>query len=406
MQIALRSAGECFEEHGGKLDVPRSQFGTPWQRHFPDEVRPARQIERAGGARFVHGQGGPTITNEPRLFADGSGDRLSDDESQIFGCVVAVDLDVARRPHCKVDEAVASDLIDHVAQKRQRGVDLSATGSVQIQRDFDGRFLRFSGDRRGPAHGVRREVSRGRRTGSNWCYLLRGMSDVETGGATKLFAGEIDPQERGRLEEHYGRRFGVGETLLEEGAPARHVFLLQEGRVRLLRRVANVERGLSILKRGDLFGEGALRNVPAHASTAVALSDGSLLALDRDGFHALVERHPRLAIPIIERLLYRVRDAEDQIEIMMMTGPETRVTSALLKLASSLTGTAEVAISPLELSTYVGLGLDAVKRIVEGLCERRYLSVRRERIEIADIEALRRLNVLLGTKDDLARRDA
>jgi CRP/FNR family cyclic AMP-dependent transcriptional regulator len=237
-------------------------------------------------------------------------------------------------------------------------------------------------------------------------YLLRAMSDVETGAATQLFAGEIDPEERGRLEEQYGRRFGVGETLLEEGAPARHVLLLQEGRVRLVRRVANAERGLTILTRGDLFGEGALRNVPAHAFTAVALTDGSLLALDREGFHAFVESHPRAAIPLIERLLYRLRDAEDQVEIMMMSGPETRVTSALLKLANSLAGAAEVAISPVELSTYVGLGIDAVKRIVDSLCERRYLRVRRERIEIVDIEALRRLNLLLGTKDNLARRDA
>jgi CRP-like cAMP-binding protein len=232
------------------------------------------------------------------------------------------------------------------------------------------------------------------------------MSDVETGAAAQLFAGDIDLQERGRLEEQYGRRFAAGETLLEEGAPAHHVFLLQEGRVRLLRRIAKGERGLAIVKAGDLFGEGALRDVPAHASRAVALTDGRLLALDREGFRAFVEDHPRVAVSLIERLLYRLRDAEDQIEIMMMNGPETRVTSALLKLANSLAGTAEVAISPVELSTHIGLGMDAVKRIVDSLCERQYLRVRRERIEIADIEALRRLNALLATKDDLARRDA
>ncbi len=148
MQIALGSAGECFEKHWGKFDVPSSQLGSPWQRHFPNEVRPAGQIERARGARFVHGQGGPAVANEACLVAEGFGDRLSDDEADVFGCMMAVDLNVARRTHRKVDEAMASDLIDHMAQKRQRGVDLRTAGSVQIQRDLDGRFFRFSGDRR------------------------------------------------------------------------------------------------------------------------------------------------------------------------------------------------------------------------------------------------------------------
>src|SRR5260370_24648400 len=181
---------------------------------------------------------------------------------------------------------------------------------------------------------VRCGVSRGRRVGSNWCIVLWAMSDVETGAATQLFAGEIDPQERGRLEEQYGRRFAAGETLLEEGAPAHHVFLLQEGRVPLLRRVAKRDRGLTIVKPRDLFGEGALRDVPAHASRAVALTDGRLLALDRDGVRAFVEDHPPVAVSLIERLLYPLRHADDQVEIMMMSGAETMVPSPLLKLAS------------------------------------------------------------------------
>ncbi len=58
-------------------------------------------------------------------------------------------------------------------------------------------------------------------------------------------------------------------------------------------------------------------------------------------------------------------------------------------------------ISPVELSTRVGLDVEAVKSAVQRLRDRNYLRIAGERIEIPDVEALRQLQVLLGTKDEL-----
>src|SRR5476651_2467091 len=94
-------------------------------------------------------------------------------------------------------------------------------------------------------------------------------------------ADSLSSAERELLLGRFGRRFVAGETLFKEGEPAREAFLLQEGRVRLLKRVRMVERSLMVLKAGDLFGEQALLDDTASHSTAVALSDGSAIALDR-----------------------------------------------------------------------------------------------------------------------------
>jgi CRP/FNR family cyclic AMP-dependent transcriptional regulator len=134
----------------------------------------------------------------------------------------------------------------------------------------------------------------------------------------------------------------------------------------------------------------------------VALTDGVVLALDRETFRALVERHPPIASRAIDQLVSRLRDAEDQIEIMMLRGVQSKVTSALLKLAGQATGPAEVIISPVELSTRVGLDVETVKRTVLRLRDRQYLRITGERIEIPDVEALRRLYTLLGAQDELA----
>jgi len=215
-------------------------------------------------------------------------------------------------------------------------------------------------------------------------------------------SGDIAPQERARLLGRYGRRFVAGDSLFQEGAPAHEAFLLQEGRVRLLKRVAMTDRSIAVIKPGDLFGEGALLDGSTYGATAVALTDGTVLALDRGTFRALLSHHPQVATRVVDQLVARLRDAEDQLEIMMLRSVQSKVTSALLKLAGRATGAAEINVSPVDLSTRVGLDVEAVKRTVGRLREQQYIRIHGERIEIPDVEALRRLCTLLGTKDELA----
>jgi CRP-like cAMP-binding protein len=214
-------------------------------------------------------------------------------------------------------------------------------------------------------------------------------------------ASDIEPQERARLLGRFGRRFAAGEVLFQEGSAALAAFLLQEGRVRLIRRVAMTERSLAVVKPGELFGEGALLEGSSYGSTAVALTEGTVMALDRDTFRTLLENYPQVAVRAVDQLVRRLRDAEDQIELMMLRGVQSKVTSALLKLAGRATGFAELSVSPVELSTRVGLDVEAVKRSVARLRERNYIRISGERIEIPDVDALRRLYALLGTKDEL-----
>jgi CRP-like cAMP-binding protein len=162
-----------------------------------------------------------------------------------------------------------------------------------------------------------------------------------------------------------------------------------------------VERSLIVLKPGDLFGETALLQDGTRNSTAIAMNDGTAVALDRTTFKGLIANHPSVAARVIEQLVRRLRDAEDQIEIMMLRDTQSKIVSALLKLAQRPLGHAEIAVSPVELSTRVGLDVETVKRNVQRLREQAYVRITGERIEIPDVEALRRLYVLLGTKDEL-----
>jgi len=203
------------------------------------------------------------------------------------------------------------------------------------------------------------------------------------------------------LIDQYGRPFVQGDILFREGEPATHAFLLQQGRVRLLKRVRMVERSLSVLRPGDLFGEGVMLDGVLRMSTAVALSDGILLALDRPALRGVVERFPPIAERILAQLVRRLRDAEDQIEVLMLRDTQSKVVSALLKMTRNHPGPIELTVSPVDLSSRVGLDVETVKRTVQRLRDQQYLRIIGERVEIPDVDALRRLYALLGTKDEL-----
>lgn len=211
--------------------------------------------------------------------------------------------------------------------------------------------------------------------------------------------------ERERLLARFGRTFNKGDVLFREGEEAGEAYLLQEGSVRLVKRVRTVERSLMVLKPNDLFGETALVDGSVRTSTAVALTDGASLALDPATFRRMLEANPPIALRLVQQLVRRLSDAEDQIEIMMLRDSQAKIVSALLKLARGMgdpgARSCVLSVSPMDLSGRVGIDVDTVKRGVQQLREGRYIRIVDERLEIQDIEALTRLYSLLTLKDEI-----
>lgn len=215
---------------------------------------------------------------------------------------------------------------------------------------------------------------------------------------------DIGHAERERLLARFGKQFSKGDVIFREGDEAGEAYLLQEGRVRLVRRVRGIERSLMVLRPGELFGETALLDGATRTSTALALSDGTALALDQNTFRRLLETGPSIATRVVQQLVRRLRDAEDQIETMMLRGTQSKIVNSLIKLAQANhpgERSCTLAISPLDLATRVGLDVDTVRKSVQQLRDGQYVRVVEERVEIPDLDALQRLYALLTMKEEI-----
>jgi CRP-like cAMP-binding protein len=171
-----------------------------------------------------------------------------------------------------------------------------------------------------------------------------------------------------------------------------------------------MERSLRVVRPGDLFGESALLRGSHRSSTAVALDEVVALAFDHATFEQVLATSPEVAGRVLNQLIRRMRDAEDQIEILMLRDGQSKVVVALMKFAQqemqsegarNALGQISLTLSPLELSAQVGLDVDTVKRIVAQLRETGHIRIQDERVEVPSLDSLRDLYSLLGIKDQL-----
>lgn len=101
--------------------------------------------------------------------------------------------------------------------------------------------------------------------------------------------------------------FKAGETIFELNESGDVMFGVIEGEVELW--VAGVV--FETIKPGDVFGEGALVQIPhTRASTAKAKTDCRLSVLDQSHFLFLAQETPLFALAVIRSLSTRLRNAK------------------------------------------------------------------------------------------------
>ena len=209
-----------------------------------------------------------------------------------------------------------------------------------------------------------------------------------------------------RLLTRFGRKYEGGEIIFSEDETAQEVFMIVDGRVRLIKKVRLVERDLVVLKVGDIFGEAALIGGSKHLCSAVSLGKCQVLAFKSKDFEKLLKEQPDIALKLIGQLVRRLQSAEERIENMMFDDSQSKIVNTLIKMAQNTPKTEEkilLNISPIELSSRIGLDIDSVKQGILQLRKDKYLRISNEKIEILNLDALRKFYHLIGMKEELKK---
>jgi rhodanese-related sulfurtransferase len=99
------------------------------------------------------------------------------------------------------------------------------------------------------------------------------------------------------------RTFKAGDLIFKEGAGANgEAYVVHAGAVEIKRTFDGVEKTLSTLREGELFGEMALFREAPRSADAVAATDVELLVLKNERLDWLIRNRPQLTIEVVRRL--------------------------------------------------------------------------------------------------------
>jgi hypothetical protein len=104
--------------------------------------------------------------------------------------------------------------------------------------------------------------------------------------------------------------FAAGDWVFEEGSLGTEMYIVQEGKIEILKRVGDEDRQLSVMEKGDFFGEMALLEGLPRAAGARALSDSKVLEINGATFNQMLRDNPEVAVRMMRKLSRRLRETD------------------------------------------------------------------------------------------------
>jgi CRP/FNR family transcriptional regulator len=115
---------------------------------------------------------------------------------------------------------------------------------------------------------------------------------------------------RGAVE----RRYAPDEVIFLAGSPAHNLYLVLDGRVRVLRGDGGRAHVVHVEERGGSLGEVPVFEGTTYPATTIAAEPTRCLVLSRDAVLGAVRAEPELAIALLARLAGRVRHIVERLD--------------------------------------------------------------------------------------------
>jgi len=205
--------------------------------------------------------------------------------------------------------------------------------------------------------------------------------------------------------KRYGRVYQPGEIIFQEGELGETMFIIQEGEVRIHKRVRDRETTLATLKAGDFFGEMAIIDMEPRSASATAVAPSKIIVLSKDIFESQIKTNPKIIMSILRKMSERLRAADRQIKTLLMRDNSSRVTGTLLLLISKHGTPSERGIvmdrkaTTEELVSMTGLPLEKVEDVVETLRRAGIITVENDVMVVTSADNLERFMNYLEMKE-------
>jgi CRP/FNR family cyclic AMP-dependent transcriptional regulator len=104
------------------------------------------------------------------------------------------------------------------------------------------------------------------------------------------------------VDQGQTRNFKDGQIIFNEGDPGTEIFVIRNGKVRIVGTAQGRETTLGVLNKSDFFGEMSLLTGRPRSATAKAVGDVELVVIEKAQFERLVDD------PLVRMMLERMSE--------------------------------------------------------------------------------------------------
>jgi len=178
-----------------------------------------------------------------------------------------------------------------------------------------------------------------------------------------------------------------GQTIYNQDQPSTNLYLVIEGKVRVVRLADDGHQVVvDIYQSDEFFGESAFLSLPHRSELATALEDTKLMAWGTQEIEDIVMKRPRLAVALLQIQVQRTLDMTQRIESFSADNISRRLARSLIRFSERL-GTVEAdgaihmaAFTHELLSQYVGTSREIVTHYMNQFRRMGYLQYSRRGI--------------------------
>jgi len=172
------------------------------------------------------------------------------------------------------------------------------------------------------------------------------------------------------------RKFRTGQYLWREGDESRGLYLVLEGRVRIVRHAGPRQHVVHVEDTGATLGEVPLFAGGGYPASAVAAAATTCLIFDHASLRAVMATHPDLAWALLGRLAARVRHLVDRLSSRTGDPMQARLAAYVLSRPTTPSGAIALGETQQDVAEELGTVREIVVRqlatLVDiGLLERR-----------------------------------
>ncbi len=195
----------------------------------------------------------------------------------------------------------------------------------------------------------------------------------------------------------FAKTFESDSVIIAEYEPGDCFYLIQSGRVQLVKCVKGSKKNLDILMPGEFFGEMAILENSPRSATCVAIDNVEVLEFNKENFEILITGNPQIALILLKLFCKRIYDQKRRFKILVIQDVQARICDVFLMFdemnpsPNTIDRSRKFNLTIQDVSHWAGLPVDVVRDEIGKFAEKRKMEVYDSHIIVTNIVDLKRL---------------